>query len=178
MIFTETKIAGCFIVELEKRSDVRGFFARQYCRDEFSDHGIDPTVAQVNVGRSLLAGTLRGMHFQVAPFADTKLVSCTAGAVYDVCLDLRSSSATYGQWVALELTADAGNMLFLPEGTAHGYQTLRDNSQIMYSTNARYSQGHSTGVRYNDPSFGIDWPVAVSSISDADKEWPQFELAD
>ncbi len=165
------------MIELERREDSRGFFARQYCRDEFVEHGIDPSIVQVNIGRSDKAGTLRGVHYQREPEADTKLVSCTSGAVYDVCVDLRPESETYCQWVAVELSAGEGNMLFLPAGTAHAYQTLQDDAQIMYSTNVRYSPECSTGVRYNDPSFDIDWPLPVAAISDADRTWPDFLVA-
>lgn len=174
MKFSETAIAGCFLIELEPRSDERGFFSRMYCADEFRLHGLDPHIAQINTALTIKAGTVRGMHFQIAPHADTKLLRCLNGAVYDVCVDLRPDSPSYCQWVSVELTAGNRHMLFLPAGTAHGYQTLTDNAEIMYTTNRRYAPESATGVRYNDPAFGVQWPLAVTEISDADRNWPDF----
>lgn len=174
MKFSETAIAGCFLIELEPRTDERGFFSRMYCADEFRRHGLDPHVAQVNTALTIKAGTVRGMHFQTAPHADTKLLRCLNGAVYDVCVDLRPDSPSYCQWVAVELTAGNRHMLFLPAGTAHGYQTLTDNAEIMYATNRNYAPESATGVRYNDPAFSVQWPLAVTEMSDADRNWQAF----
>ena len=174
MKFTETAIAGCFLIELEPREDERGFFSRLYCEDEFRAHGIDPTIVQINTAMTRKAGTLRGMHFQTAPHADTKLLRCLKGAIYDVCVDLRPNSPTYCSWVSAELTAANRHMLFLPAGTAHGYQTLTDDAEIMYTTNVKYAPDCATGVRYNDASFGVQWPLDISEISAADLEWPDY----
>lgn len=174
MNFRETKIAGCYVVELDPIKDERGFFSRLYCEDEFRTNNLEPSIAQVNTGMSVKAGTLRGMHYQAAPSQDTKLVKCLAGAVYDVCLDLREGSPTYCQWFAVDLSAANRKMLYLPAGTAHGYQALTDDAEIMYFTNQRYSPERSTGVRYNDPCFKINWPLAVTAISEADTTWPDF----
>lgn len=174
MKFSETAITGCFLIELEPRSDERGFFSRMYCADEFRCYGLDPHIAQINTALTIKTGTVRGMHFQIAPHADTKLLRCLNGAVYDVCVDLRPDSPSYCQWVSVELTAGNRHMLFLPAGTAHGYQTLTDNAEIMYTTNRKYAPESATGVRYNDPAFGVQWPLAVTEISDADRNWPDF----
>lgn len=175
MIFTETKIAGCCVVEPEYRDDDRGFFARVFCQQEFPANGLDPSIAQINIGFSRRAGTLRGMHFQTAPDEDTKLVKCISGTIFDVCLDLRPESPTFCEWVAFELSASNRRMLFLPAGTAHGYQTLSDDAEIMYTTNQEFAPKSATGVRYNDKIFGIEWPRPVTSISEADQKWPDMD---
>jgi dTDP-4-dehydrorhamnose 3,5-epimerase len=176
MRILETTINGCFVVELETIEDDRGFFARLYCHREFRDHGMDPSIAQINCGYSIEVGTLRGMHYQREPASDTKLVKCIQGAVFDVCLDLRPDSDTFCKWVGVELSAQNRKMLFLPAGTAHGYQTLTPASEILYATNCPYSPADATGVRYNDTAFKIDWPLAVSQISEADRAWPDFSV--
>ena len=174
MIFTETKLAGAFIIDLEKVKDERGFFARCWCQKEFSAHGLNPTIVQVNIGHSTVRGTLRGMHFQVAPYAEVKVVYCSRGALYDVIVDVREGSPTRGQWVGVELTADNGRMLYVPEGFAHGYQTLEDETDLVYHTSQFYSKDAAKGVRYNDPAFNIPWPLPISVISAGDKQWPNF----
>ena len=174
MIFTETKIPGCFVIELETREDDRGFFARLYCEQEFRDHGIDPVVVQINTALTKHTGTIRGMHFQRQPHADTKTVRCLVGSIYDVCVDLRPESVAYCEWVAVELSAANRKMLFLPSGTAHAYQTLTGDSEIMYTTNETYNPESATGVRYNDPTFAVDWPLPVGELSEADLNWPDF----
>lgn len=174
MKFIETEIAGAFIVELERREDERGFFARMFCQTEFNRYGIDPTIAQINTGFSLAAGTLRGLHFQKQPHADNKCVKCLRGAIFDVCVDLRPDSPTLCRHVAIELNDDNRRMLLLPEGCAHGYQTLSDDTEIMYTTNCAYSPDSATGFRYNDPAFDIQWPRTVTEISAADRSWPDF----
>ena len=175
MIFTETKLKGAFIVELERREDQRGFFARTFCQREFQEHGLNPHVAQCNMSSSKRKGTLRGMHFQAAPYEEAKLVRCTRGAIYDVVVDLRPESPTYKQWAAVELTADNHCMLYIPEDCAHGYQTLVDDTEICYQTSNFYAPDYARGVRYDDPEFRMSWPLPVESISDADRCWPDFQ---
>lgn len=174
MIFTPTPFDGAFLVQIKKIEDHRGFFGRGWCRDEFAQHGLNPDVFQLNVGFSHTRGTLRGMHFQVAPHAEAKFVRCTRGAIFDVIVDLRPESPTRGRWFGAELSADNGVMLYAPEGFAHGYQTLTDGADMYYMTSARYAAGAARGVRYDDPAFGIAWPIPVTVISDADRNWPDY----
>ncbi len=174
MIFTETKLKGAYIIDLERVTDERGFFARRWCAKEFSSHGLSLAIVQVNIGHSAKKGTIRGMHFQTAPFAEVKVVHCSRGALYDVIIDLRDGSPTKGQWVGAELTADNGRMFYVPEGFAHGYQTLEDETDLVYQTSQLYAKEAAKGVRYNDPAFGITWPLPVSIISSGDKNWPDF----
>jgi dTDP-4-dehydrorhamnose 3,5-epimerase len=169
--FAETAVQGARIVEINKISDDRGFFARVWCQDEFSRHGMITDWVQANVGRSVRAGTLRGMHYQRDPHPEAKLVRCTRGAVYDVALDLRPASPSYLRWVGVTLGADEHTMLFIPEGCAHGYQTLADDSEITYLASAPYDRDAATGVRYDDPAFGIKWPLPVEVISEQDARW-------
>ena len=171
MKFSATAIQGVRIVEVNRITDDRGFFARVWCQDEFAEHGIKATWIQANVGRSVRAGTLRGMHYQQDPHAEAKLVRCTRGSVYDVALDLRSTSPSYLRWVGVTLDADEHTMLYIPEGCAHGYQTLAGDSEIVYFTTAPYSRDAAAGARYDDPAFGIDWPLAVEVISAQDAGW-------
>jgi dTDP-4-dehydrorhamnose 3,5-epimerase len=174
MIFRETKLKDVYIIEITEFQDERGFFARAWCRKEFEEHGLNAVLVQSNIGFSKKKGTLRGMHYQVSPYAEAKLVRCTRGVIYDVAIDLRPSSPTYKQWLGVELTAENHKMLYVPEGFAHGYQTLADNTEISYQTSQFYAPQAARGVRYNDPAFGITWPLAVEAISDADKHWPDF----
>ena len=175
MIFTETKLKGAYVIDLERVTDERGFFARRWCVKEFSSHGLSPAIVQVNIGHSATRGTIRGMHFQTAPHAEVKVVYCSRGALYDVMIDLRDGSPTKGQWVGAELTADNGRMLYVPEGFAHGYQTLEDETDLVYQTSQFYAKEAANGVRYNDPAFGIPWPLPVSIVSSGDKNWPDHE---
>lgn len=174
MIFTETKLKGAYIVDLEKREDERGFFARGWCQNEFEAHGLTPRVAQVNISSNKKRGTLRGMHYQIAPYEETKLVRCTRGALYDVIVDLRPASPTYRQWFGVELTADNYKMLYVPEGFAHGFITLQDETEATYQVSQFYTPGSERGLRYNDPAFGIEWPAEVQVISEKDKSWPDY----
>ena len=174
MIFTETELRGAYSIELEKREDERGFFARTWCQDEFEAQGLVARIVQANLSFNKKQGTLRGMHYQVAPHAETKLVRCTRGAIYDVIIDLRPDSPSYRQWVGVELTADNYRMLFVPEGFAHGFQMLTDNTDVMYQVSAFYTPGAERGLRYNDPAFGIRWPLEVQVISPKDQHWPDF----
>jgi dTDP-4-dehydrorhamnose 3,5-epimerase len=174
MIFTETRVRGAYIIDVNRSADPRGSFARAWCLMEFEDHGLTARVVQVNLSSSVRKGTLRGMHYQLEPYAEAKTVSCTKGAVYDVVLDLRRDSPTYLRWAAAELTADNRRMLYVPEGCAHGHQTLEDGTELLYFMSEFYSPEHARGFRFDDPAFGIEWPLAVTSISDADRSWPDY----
>ena len=174
MIFTETGLRGVFIVELELRKDNRGFFARTFCAKEFEAQGLKPTVAQCNLSFNYRKGTLRGMHYQMAPHAETKLVRCTRGAIYDAIADLRPDSATYLSQITIELTAENRQALYIPEGFAHGFQTLTDETEVIYQMGEFYTPGSAYGLRYDDPALAIDWPLPISEISDRDLAWPLF----
>jgi dTDP-4-dehydrorhamnose 3,5-epimerase len=174
MIFSETELRGVFIIDIEKREDERGFFARTWCADEFSRLGLDTALAQTSVSFNKLRGTLRGMHWQEEPFGEVKVVRCTAGAVYDVVVDLRPDSPTFHRWIGVELSACNRRMLYIPKNFAHGFQTLEDNTEMFYQMSTRYTAEAARGARYNDPAFGITWPLAVAMISDKDRSWPDF----
>jgi dTDP-4-dehydrorhamnose 3,5-epimerase len=174
LIFTETRLAGAFVIELERHSDQRGFFARTYCQQEFEAHGLNTQVVQCNVSFNKRKGTLRGMHYQAAPFAEAKLVRCTSGSIYDVIIDLRPGSATFKQYCAVELSAENRRMLYIPEDFAHGFQTLQDDTEVFYQMAERYSAEHARGVRWNDPAFGIAWPDGERIIIDRDRNYPDF----
>jgi dTDP-4-dehydrorhamnose 3,5-epimerase len=178
MIFTETALAGAWIIDPSPRSDDRGRFMRAWCSREFEEHGIHFLPLQANMQFSHRQGTLRGLHLQVAPAFEAKLVRCTRGAIFDVALDHRPGSATYGEWCSAQLTAENGRMLYVPEGCAHGFQSLEDNSEVLYLTSAFYAPEACRGVRFDDPVFGIQWPLAVSSMSDQDRNWPLTEPPD
>lgn len=174
MIFTATALQGAFVIEPERREDHRGFFARLWCQRELEERGLNSRVVQINVGFTPRQGGLRGMHFQLPPKQEVKVVGCTMGALYDVIVDLRVDSPTYRQWIGVELTAQGRRMLYVPAGCAHGYQTLTDNTEMYYQTSEEYTPEFARGVRYDDPAFGIAWPLPVTSISDADRSWPDF----
>lgn len=165
---------GAFVIEIEKLSDERGFFARSWCQKELKDHGLASKVVQANVSYNRKKGTLRGMHYQVAPYQECKLIRCTRGAIYDVIIDLRADSLTYKQWIGVELTADNYTMIFVPEDFAHGFQTLSDETEITYQVSQFYTPGSEKGIRFDDPAFGIQWPLEVTMISDKDRTWPDF----
>jgi dTDP-4-dehydrorhamnose 3,5-epimerase len=175
MRFTETALPGAFLVDLERRDDERGFFARAWCEEEFAAHGLDARISQCNLSFNERRGTLRGMHFQVPPHAEVKLVRCTRGSVYDVIVDLRPDSTTYLSWIGVELSADNRRALYIPEGFAHGYQTLMDGTETFYQVSSPYAPGAERGVRWDDPAFGIEWPdVEERVISEKDLAWPDF----
>lgn len=175
MIFRETALKGAFIIDMEKKEDERGFFARAWCRREFESAGLVTELAQSNVAFNRKRGTLRGMHYQAAPDEEVKIVRCTKGAVYDVIIDLRAGSPTHKQWIAVELAEDNYRMLYVPEGFAHGYQTLKDDTEVFYHVSAFYSPASERGVRWDDRAFGIDWPeTGEKIISDKDKAWPDY----
>ena len=175
MEFTESALEGVFLVEVAPIEDDRGFFARSFCADEFVAHGLDPAVVQCNISFNRRAGTVRGMHYQAPPVSESKLVRCTAGAIHDVVVDLRPESPTYLQHVSVKLSAVNRAALYIPKGLlAHGFQTLDDDTEVVYQMGERFTPGADRGVRYNDPALGIEWPLPVSAISDKDTAWPLF----
>ena len=178
MRFTETKLQGAYIVELERREDSRGFFARAFCQKEFAALGLKPLIAQANVAYNFKKGTLRGMHFQFPPAAETKLVRCTRGAILDIIVDLRPESPTYLQHIAVELDEENSRALYVPERFAHGYQTLRDNTETSYQVGEFYAPTAEGGLRHDDPQLGLQWPLPVSAISPKDLAFrPLREIA-
>jgi dTDP-4-dehydrorhamnose 3,5-epimerase len=179
MIFTETKLAGAFILDLERREDNRGFFARTFCQHESEEHGLRPVIAQANLAHNKRKGTLRGMHFQFPPAAETKLVRCTRGAIVDIIVDLRPESPTYLQHVEVELSADNGRSLYVPERFGHGYQALEDNTETSYQVGDFYTPGVEGGLSPFDPGLGLTWPLEVTEISEKDSGWaPLAEVKD
>ncbi|HEY6531131.1 MAG TPA: dTDP-4-dehydrorhamnose 3,5-epimerase [Acidimicrobiales bacterium] len=174
MKFLPTPIDGLTIVEVEKRGDERGWFGRVFCTDEFAEAGLEPTFVQVNVSRTALAGTVRGFHYQLPPSVEDKYLRCTRGALFDVGLDLRKGSVTFGQSFGVELTDDNGLGLLLPRGVAHGFQTLVDDAEATYLVSTRYAPNLERGVRHDDPALDIEWPLPVTVVSDKDQSWPDF----
>jgi dTDP-4-dehydrorhamnose 3,5-epimerase len=172
VLFTETKLRGAFIIDLERREDNRGFFARAFCQNEFSDHGLKPIIAQANIGFNRRRGCLRGMHFQYPPAAETKVVRCTRGAVLDIIVDLRPESPTFLEHISVELTADNHRAIYIPERFAHGYQALEDETETSYQVGEFYTPGSEGGLRYDDPGLGLTWPLPVSEMSEKDADWP------
>jgi dTDP-4-dehydrorhamnose 3,5-epimerase len=178
MKFIETKLAGAFLIEPEFLADERGFFARTCCRKEFEQHGLNSEWVQCNISYNKRKGTLRGMHYQVEPYAEAKLVRCTMGAIYDVIIDLRPESKTFRQWIAAELSAENRKMIYIPQGFAHGFQTLVNNSEVFYQMSAFYAPDCAQAVRWNDPQFEIHWPEAERTISEKDKKIEDYEPAE
>jgi dTDP-4-dehydrorhamnose 3,5-epimerase len=174
MIFTETALRGAYISEPERIEDERGFFARTWCEREFEAHGLNSKLVQCNISFNKRKGTLRGMHYQIAPNEEAKLVRCTRGAIYDVIIDLRPGSPTFTKHVPVTLTAENRRMLYIPEGFAHGFQTLEDRTEVSYQMSEYYVPEYGRGVRWNDPAFGIQWPLPVTIISDRDRTYPDF----
>ena len=175
MKFTLTKIAGVWLVEMERHADERGWFARTWCVEEFTRHGLNPRLAQCSASFNRRRGTLRGMHYQAAPHEEAKLVRCVRGAMFDVALDLRPGSATFKQWVGVELSPDNGRALYVPEGCAHGFQTLADDTEVLYQISAPWHPDSARGVRWNDPAFGIEWYSPKDAIlNERDKSYPDF----
>lgn len=175
MIFRECALKGAFVIDLERREDERGFFARSWCREEFAAHGLITRLAQCNLSFSRRRGTLRGLHYQTTPYEEAKLVRCTRGALYDVMIDLRADSPTYLRWEAVELSADSHRMVYVPEGFAHGFQTLEDSSEVFYQVSESYRPDHERGVRWNDPTFNIRWPHPEPILSPRDRRHPDFD---
>jgi len=174
MIFSETKLKGAFVIELERFTDERGFFARSWCQKEFEKHGLNPRLVQCNISYNISKGTLRGLHYQVSPCEEAKLVRCTMGAIFDVIVDLRPESPTFKHYFADILSAGNRKMLFIPEGFAHGLLTLQDDSEVLYQMSDFYSLDHARGARWNDPAFGIQWPDEVLVVSERDRGYPDF----
>jgi dTDP-4-dehydrorhamnose 3,5-epimerase len=174
MIFTGTPIAGAYLIEVERIEDDRGFFARTWCEREFRQQDLNPRLVQCSISFNNRKGTLRGMHYQVAPHAEAKLVRCAAGAVYDVIVDLRPDSRTFCRWYGVELTAENRRALFIPEGLAHGFLTLVDNTEVFYQMSEFYSPDCARGARWNDPAFDIRWPAPVVMMSPRDAAYPDF----
>ena len=174
MKFTELRLKGAYLLELELIEDERGFFARSWCRDEFREHGLDPALVQCNISFNRRRGTLRGMHYQIAPHAEAKLVRCTQGSIYDVILDLRPESATYCAWTGSDLSAQNRRMLYVPAGFAHGFQTLEDDCEVFYQMSAFHHAPCARGVRWNDPAFSIDWPLRDPVVSARDASYSDF----
>src|SRR5205807_8145928 len=175
MIFTETKLRGAFLLDLEPREDNRGFFARTFCQREFAEHGLKAVIAQANVAFSRRKGTVRGMHFQYPPAPETKLVRVTRGAVLDIIVDLRPESPTYLQHIAVELSADNSRALYVPERFGHGYQALEDGTETSYQVGEFYAPGTEGGLAWDDPRLGLHWPLPVGEISDKDKAWQRLD---
>ena len=175
MIFTETPITGAYLIDLEKRGDDRGFFARVFCRNEFDERDLDTEFVQINNSLSAERGTLRGLHYQVAPAEEVKVVRCVAGALWDVILDIRPGSPTFGRWFGAELTAANRRMMYAPRGMAHGFVTLADDTEAFYLVSTFYAPERERGIRWNDPHFGIEWPVTPMVMSDKDRDRPDFD---
>jgi dTDP-4-dehydrorhamnose 3,5-epimerase len=175
MIFEETKLAGVVTIRLERKADERGFFARTWCQQEFGRKGLNPKLAQCSISFNPRKGTLRGMHYQASPHAEAKLVRCTSGAIYDVVIDLRLQSRTYKEWIGVTLTAESRDMIYIPEGCAHGFLTLEDESEIFYQMSEFYHPESARGVRWDDPAFNIAWPMEPELISERDRTYPDCE---
>lgn len=174
MTFRETSLGGAFIIEIAPIQDERGFFARTWCRSDFASHGLLSDLAQCSVSYNRARGTIRGMHLQVSPHEETKLVHCLRGRIYDVVLDLRATSPTFGQWFATELSEDNCRQMYVPPGCAHGYQTLEDGSLVSYSISVPYNAASSRGVRWNDPRFQIEWPLSPTTLSAKDRGFADY----
>jgi dTDP-4-dehydrorhamnose 3,5-epimerase len=176
MKFIKIPLEGAYLVEIDPHVDERGFFARTWCRDEALSHALNPNVVQCSISMNNKRGTLRGLHYQDEPFPETKWVRCNAGAIYDVIVDLRPASPTHTRWFGAELTADNHKMLYVPEGFAHGFQTLTDTAEVAYQISELYRPEYARGVRYNDPRFGIKWPISDPVISARDLSFPDYLL--
>lgn len=177
VIFHETKLKGAFIVELDKKDDERGFFARVFCRDEFAAHGLCPQVLQASIAYNHKTGTLRGMHYQCAPASEPKFIRCVGGAVWDVIVDLRPESPTYLQHIGVELSAANRRGIYVPPLFAHGNQALTDGAELLYLIGELYSPDYQRGLRFDDPALGIQWPLPVTVINERDRTWPLLETA-
>jgi dTDP-4-dehydrorhamnose 3,5-epimerase len=175
LIFTETALPGAFVIDIERRGDSRGFFARVFCQEEFAEHGLKPVIAQANIAFNATKGTLRGMHFQYPPYAETKLVRCTRGAILDIIVDLRPESPTYLQHVAVELSADNYRALYVPERFGHGYQALEDATETSYQVGEFYAPESEGGLRFDDPRLGLEWPLPTGEMSPKDAAWPLID---
>lgn len=176
MIFRETSLAGAYVIDAEPQSDARGFFARTWCQKEFGEHGLNARLVQCSLSFNVRKGTFRGMHYQAAPHEEAKLVRCTKGAICDVIVDLRPGSATYGKHMSVDITAENRTMLYVPEGFAHGFITLEDNTEVFYQMSEFFAPESAKGFRWNDPAFGIRLPIEVTAISARDRDYPDYHL--
>lgn len=176
MIFSQTKLEGAYLIQIQRHEDERGFFARTWCQREFEEHGLNPRLVQCNLSYNHKKGTLRGMHYQDAPYQEAKLVSCISGALYDVIIDIRPGSPTFGKYLGVELSAQTHEMLFIPEGFAHGFLTLADETQVFYQMSEFYAPEYARGFRWNDPAFKVEWPEEVRVISPRDAGYPDFVM--
>ncbi len=176
MIFTETKLKGAFVIEIKKLEDDRGFFGRSWCANEMKEHGLSSNICQSNTSFSAKKGTLRGMHYQISPYQESKLIRCTRGSILDVIIDLRPDSPTFKQWIGEKLTQDNYKMLYVPEDFAHGFITLEDNCEVTYLVTQFYTPGAERGIRWNDPLFNINWPFEPIVISEKDSNHPNYSL--
>lgn len=177
MIFQEGKVAGAFQIRLDPRADERGFFARSWCQREFDQQGLNPNLVQCNISYNPRKHTMRGMHYQAEPFAEAKVVRCVAGSIYDVVIDLRPESPTFREWMGVTLTAANRYMLYIPEGCAHGFLTLEDQTEVLYQMSEFYQAESARGVRWDDPAFGIKWPAMPELMSERDRTYPDFQCA-
>jgi dTDP-4-dehydrorhamnose 3,5-epimerase len=177
MIFTDTRLVGAFLITVERHKDERGFFGRSWCRQEFEQHGLNNNLVQCNISFNNRRGTLRGMHYQTSPFQEAKLIRCTMGAIYDVIVDLRPQSKTFRHWLATILNAENRSAIYVPEGFAHGFQTLIDNTEVFYQMSEFYLPEAAKGVRWNDPTFGIEWPIEKPILSKKDKNYPDWGVS-
>jgi dTDP-4-dehydrorhamnose 3,5-epimerase len=174
--FLSAGLQGAFLLDLERRADTRGFFARTWCKNEFASRGLTTDFVQANLACSLRRGTLRGLHYQVAPFGEVKLVCCLQGAIWDVMVDLRPDSSTYRQWFGVELNAIDRRQVYVPAGVAHGYQSLVDDAVVSYQVSEFYTPAAERGVRWNDPAFSVQWPISIPSLSPKDEAWPDVPV--
>ena len=176
MIFNETELKGAYVIDLERFEDKRGFFSRSWCKEEFKKHGLNDRLIQCNISFNKKAGTLRGMHFQIHPYEEAKLVRCTMGSIFDVIIDLRKNSPSYKKYLGITMTSENRKMLYVPEGFAHGFLTLEDKTEIFYQMSEFYAPECARGYRWNDPAFGIKWPQNVSVISERDRDYPDYPI--
>lgn len=176
MKFNQTPLSGAYLIEIEPHEDERGYFARTWCREEFLKHQLNTTIAQCSISYNRKKGTLRGVHYQVKPFEEAKVVACINGAIYDLIVDLRPASETFQRWFAVELSAEKKNMLYVPEGFAHGFQTLEDDCEIFYQISEEHQPEYARGIRFDDPAFGFQWPIGERLISERDRTFPDFSL--
>ncbi len=177
MIFTETKLKGAFIIEIQKLEDERGFFGRAWCQKEFEAHGLNPNMCQINTSYTKKKGTIRGLHYQIDPYQEAKFIRCTRGRIFDIMIDLRPDSPTFMQWIGNELSSDGYKMVYVPENFAHGILSLEDNSEVYYPVTQFYTPGAERGIRWNDPAFDIKWPIEVEIVSEKDNSHPDFDIS-
>lgn len=175
LIFTETELKGAFIIEVEKINDERGFFARTWDKEKFEKHNLNSNIVQCSISINKKKGTIRGMHYQVKPYEESKIVRCTKGKIFDVIIDLRKKSSTFKKWISVEISENNHKMIYIPKGFAHGFQTLEDNTEIFYQISEFYNKDASSGIKCNDPELSIKWPLEITMVSEKDKNFPYLE---